>query len=64
VPNVRRGWIQGSHTPAAFKQAERRVRDWGKQGVATQLLDRSEVARLLGTDKYLGGWIDPRGGGV
>ena len=64
VPQVRRGWVQGSHTPAALKMAERRVRDWGAQGVAAQLLDRTETARLLGTDKYLGGWMDPRGGGV
>lgn len=64
VPHVRRGWVQGSHTPAALKMAERRVRDWGAQGVAAQLLDRAETARLLGTDKYLGGWMDPRGGGV
>ena len=64
VPQVRRGWIQGSHSLSALKQAERRMRDWGKQGVATELLDRAEVARLLGTDKYLGGWIDPRGGGI
>src|SRR5882757_6234323 len=40
VPRMRRGWIQGSHTPAALKMAERRVRDWGAQGVATRLLDR------------------------
>ena len=64
VPQVRRGWVQGSHTHAALKMAERRVRDWGAQGVAAQLLDRAETARLLGTNKYLGGWMDPRGGGV
>jgi len=64
VAHVRRGWIQGSHTPAALKMAERRARDWSVQGVAAQLLDRAETARLLGTDKYLGGWLDPRGGGV
>jgi glycine/D-amino acid oxidase-like deaminating enzyme len=64
VPHVRRGWIQGSHTTEALRLAERRARDWGAQGVATQLLDRTETARLLGTDKYFGGWVDPRGGGV
>jgi len=64
VPHVRRGWIQGSHTPAALKMAERRVRDWSAQGVAAELLDRSRTAELLGTDKYLGGWHNPRGGGV
>ncbi len=64
VQRVRRGWIQGAHTPDALRLAERRVRDWGAQGVATRLLDRTEAARLLGTDKYHGGWVDPRGGGV
>lgn len=64
VPRVRNGWIQGSHTPAALKQAERRVRDWNAQGVAARFLDRAETARLLGTDKYHGGWFDPRGGGI
>jgi glycine/D-amino acid oxidase-like deaminating enzyme len=64
VACVRRGWIQGSHTPAALKMAERRVRDWSAQGVGAKLLDRNETASLLGTDKYLGGWLDPRGGGV
>ncbi|MBT2323328.1 FAD-binding oxidoreductase [Variovorax paradoxus] len=64
VPRERRGWIQGAHTPAALDLAARRVRDWSAQGVAARLLDRDEVARLLGTDKYLGGWVDPRGGGV
>lgn len=64
VPHVRRGWVQGSHTPAALKMAEQRVRDWSAQGVGAQLLDRAETARLLGTEKYLGGWMDPRGGGV
>ena len=64
VPRVRRGWIQGAHTPAALKMAERRVRDWNAQGVGAKLLDRAVTARLLGTDKYLGGWMDPRGGGV
>lgn len=64
VPHVRKGWIQGAHNAEAVKLAERRVRDWQKQGVATKLLDRAEIARLIGTDKYLGGWIDPRAGGV
>lgn len=64
VPRTRQGWIQGAHTPAALQLAERRTRDWQAQGVAARQLDRSETARLLGTDKYFGGWLDPRGGGV
>ncbi len=64
VPVSRQGWIQGAHNADAVKLAERRVRDWQKQGVAAKLLDRAEVSRLIGTDKYLAGWVDPRGGGV
>ncbi|MDQ0587410.1 NAD(P)/FAD-dependent oxidoreductase [Variovorax paradoxus] len=64
VPRARQGWIQGAHTPAALLLAERRTRDWQAQGVAARELDRNEIARLLGTDKYFGGWLDPRGGGV
>ena len=64
VPRARQGWIQGAHTPAAVQLAERRARDWQMQGVAARQLDRNETARLLGTDKYFGGWLDPRGGGV
>lgn len=64
VPRTRQGWIQGAHTPAALQLAERRTRDWQAQGVAARQLGRAETARLLGTDKYFGGWLDPRGGGV
>ncbi|WP_188982994.1 NAD(P)/FAD-dependent oxidoreductase [Pseudomonas matsuisoli] len=64
VPHVRKGWIQGAHTTDALKLAERRAKDWAAQGVATRLLDRDETARLLGTSKYYGSWVDPRAGGV
>ncbi|MCH3866746.1 FAD-binding oxidoreductase, partial [Campylobacter jejuni] len=29
-----------------------------------QPLDKAEVARLIGNDRYLGGWIDRRAGAV
>ncbi|SDI01852.1 Glycine/D-amino acid oxidase [Pseudomonas flavescens] len=64
VPRVRLGWIQGAHNAQAMQLAERRARDWSAQGVATELLDRNQAERLLGTGKYLGGWVDPRGGGI
>ncbi|TBU73198.1 NAD(P)/FAD-dependent oxidoreductase [Phytopseudomonas daroniae] len=64
VPRVRQGWIQGAHNAQAMRLAQRRADDWAAQGVATELLDRSQAERLLGTSKYLGGWVDPRGGGI
>ncbi|MFO1219439.1 MAG: FAD-binding oxidoreductase [Burkholderiaceae bacterium] len=65
VPHVRRGWIQGAHTPAGVELVRRRAAQWAASGAAgARFLDRAEVAALLGNDKYLAGWLDPRGGGV
>lgn len=43
---------------------KRRAADWSARGVAARVLDADAAGRLLGTDRYLGGWLDPRGGGV
>src|SRR5690606_23653956 len=43
---------------------ERRARQWRRRGVSVQVLDKKAVARLLGSDAYLGGWLDSRGGGI
>jgi glycine/D-amino acid oxidase-like deaminating enzyme len=64
VPHKRAGWIQGAHTPAMLETVKRRSGEWAARGVAAQFLDAEAAARLLGTDRYLGGWLDPRGGGV
>lgn len=64
VPHVRKGWIQGAHTEDALRTAHGRAAQWAKHGVNAQPLDRAQVAHLLGTDRYLGGWADPRAGAV
>lgn len=64
VPHRRAGWIQGAHTPAMVETVKRRAGEWQRRGVAARVLDAAEVGRLIGTDRYLGGWLDPRGGGV
>jgi glycine/D-amino acid oxidase-like deaminating enzyme len=64
VPHRRAGWIQGAHTPAMVETVKRRAEEWANRGVAARYLDADAAARLLGTDRYLGGWLDPRGGGV
>lgn len=65
VPHVRAGWIQGAHMPAGLTLVQKRAAQWAASGVAgARALDRGEVAALMGNDKYLGGWLDPRGGGV
>ena len=65
VPHIRNGWIQGAHTEAGVAQVRHRAEQWAKHGVTgARALSAAETAALLGTDKYLGGWMDPRGGGI
>ncbi|WP_144638533.1 NAD(P)/FAD-dependent oxidoreductase [Bordetella genomosp. 13] len=64
VPRTRAGWIQGAHTEAALRTAAGRVAQWTRHGADVQELDRSETAHLLGTSRYLGGWVDRRAGAV
>ncbi len=64
VPHIRRGWIQGAHTPDMVETVKKRAADWAARGAKTEFLDRDAMARALGTDQYLAGWADRRGGGV
>ncbi|KRD96116.1 FAD-dependent oxidoreductase [Bosea sp. Root381] len=64
VPYKRAGWIQGAHTPAMVETVKRRAAEWQARGVDADFLDKDAVARLLGSDRYLGGWLDRRAGGV
>jgi glycine/D-amino acid oxidase-like deaminating enzyme len=58
----RAGWIQAVHGRAALRLAEDRVRQWRARGAALEMLDRDQVAALLGTREYIAGMLDPRGG--
>ncbi len=64
VPIARKGWIQGAHTVEMIETVKRRAADWQARGVAAQVLDKDQMQDYLGTDQYLGGWLDPRGGAV
>jgi len=65
VPHVRSGWIQAAHNDKGLAAAYVRARQWQAHGVtAAQELDRRAVVTLLGSDRYVGGWLDPRGGAV
>lgn len=60
----RSGWIQAAHGSAAVDTVAERARQWTERGAAVEVLDRAEVAQLLGTDGYAGGLVDWRGGGL
>jgi len=64
VPYRREGWIQGAHTEAGLAEVERRATQWAALGAPTRVLDKAETSRLLGTERYLGGWLDGRGGAI
>lgn len=64
VPFQRNGWIQGAHTPEMVETVSRRAGDWQKRGIAARVLDKNQMREALGSDQYLAGWLDPRGGGV
>lgn len=64
VPHTRNGWIQPAHSKPALGLVHKRMTDWQKEGAPVRPLTRSEVADLLGTDQYYGGWFDERGGSL
>jgi len=58
------GWIKAAHAPAALRHAEATARQWERLGAPVEVLDRRAVAERLGTDAYVGGFLDRRGGGL
>ena len=60
----RTGWIQPATSEAALRILETRVGQWRRRGAAVATLSAQETARLTGSSRYCGGWIDRRGGTV
>ncbi|MGV8985688.1 MAG: NAD(P)/FAD-dependent oxidoreductase [Cypionkella sp.] len=56
------GWIQPSHSPAAFAKAQDRVRQWSALNRPVDLLSAAAVTTLTGVPGWRGGWIDGSGG--
>ncbi|MGA0594654.1 NAD(P)/FAD-dependent oxidoreductase [Enterovirga sp. CN4-39] len=59
---VRGGWIQAAHAEPALVRVQKRAGEWAALGAPAERLDATAVARLTGTNAYLGGWIDRRAG--
>ncbi len=58
------GWIQPSHSEAAFAKAKERVRQWSALDRPVELLDQQGVTRLTGVEGWRGGWMDRSGGAI
>ena len=61
---VREGWLQPAFSQRTYVLARRRCEEWMQRGADVAPLDRARMAELIGSDIYLGGWLDRRGGGV
>jgi len=61
---TRNGWIQPAHSDKLLGTLHARARQWESRGAPVELLDRTQVAKRLGTETFVGGWIDKRAGSV
>jgi len=57
---TRTGWIQPATSPSALEAIAARVGQWRRRGADVELLSAAETARLTGSQRYSGGWIDRR----
>ncbi|GLO53548.1 hypothetical protein PPUN110474_49490 [Pseudomonas putida] len=60
----RKGWIQPAYTRGGIAAVQRRHAAWTQRGVQAHLLKERALQSKLGTDKYILGWYDPRGGSL
>lgn len=58
------GWVLPAHDAASMATLRNRAEQWAKQGVELKILDKAEVTALIGSDVYVGGMLDPRGGNL
>ena len=61
---VRAGWIQPAGSERDLVPIRARVEQWRRRGASAEVLDRAQIAALIGSSHYCGGWIDRRGGTV
>jgi glycine/D-amino acid oxidase-like deaminating enzyme len=59
---ARKGWIQAAHCRSALRKVEARARQWASRGAPVETVDAVRMAEVTGTEFYVGGWIDRRGG--
>lgn len=60
----RGGWIQAAENEVEVRQHQARVAAWSARGAAVRMLARDEFQAMTGTQAYIGGWLDERGGSV
>ncbi len=60
----RSGWVHAGHHAAKLAEQRWKHDQWVSRGADVAWLDKAGIAALLGTDVYVGGWLDRRAGTV
>ena len=58
------GWLRAAHNLGGLRSLVQKAEQWAHHGADLQLLSRPDVGQALGTNAYIGGLIDPRGGNL
>ncbi len=61
---TRTGTIHAAHSANGFKELQARAEEWIRLGEPVDLIERSAVSDLIGTDVFHGGLLDHRAGTI
>lgn len=61
---IRPGWIRAAHTAKSLQDYHMLAADWQGHGAPVDPLEKDDLIRLTGTDSYVGGLMDRRGGNL
>ncbi|WP_040268654.1 NAD(P)/FAD-dependent oxidoreductase [Pseudomonas rhodesiae] len=61
---VRKGWMQVSYTDKGVAGLHARADQWARRGVPVQPLDAAAVTARMGSQAFVGGWLDGRAGAI
>ncbi|MFD2249892.1 glycine/D-amino acid oxidase-like deaminating enzyme [Pseudochelatococcus lubricantis] len=59
---VQNGYVMGALHPGQLADIEAKVQSYNAVGARTRMLDRDEVARVTGSQRYYGGWLHEEAG--
>ena len=61
---IRTGTIHAAHSASGFRELQGRAAEWSRLGEPVDLIERDDVAELIGTNVFHGGLLDHRAGTI
>jgi len=59
-----KGWVQPAHSQKSLTKIKRVYQEWKDFGANIEWLEAADINPYLGTQNYLGGWLNGRGGTI